>query len=237
VNVKDLMRAATGLFTRTPSWARAYLEDEFRLSKDKNPEDPNPTPVFLNAGGRCFLTAKQVRLFVDCFKSHLHQRMRRWEETDATPGVNNWCKAFQMILRLHDEAVLHFEREQADSLARDLCVLLDAVQPTDQRCLRAPYKHAIFCIYFLLRFRARPDGVDFLGDWSRKGTVAHRIHDNLSRHRDAGARREVSLLTDGRAETMQAVLLRFLESKATVQDIIIMKAAHDATLEEGNDED
>jgi len=244
--LKNLMRAASGLFTKTPSWARAFLEREFQhvlrkardeVGFDEDHMDPNPKPVFLHAAGRCFSDPGQIALFVECFDPHFRRRMENWQAKKARPGMNNWCKAFQIILRLHDEAVLHFEREQADSLARSLCLLLEAEQPTDRRRLRAPYKHAVFCVYFLLRFRARPDGADFLGNWGRKGTVACGIHDNLWRHRDVGACRQATLLPDGRGETIQAALLRFLESKATAQDIVIMKEAHDAALGEADDED
>lgn len=234
--VKDLMRAATGLFNRTPPWAHPFLEEQFRVAAAKNPEDPNPTPVFLNAGGRCFSSARQVQSFVHCFDLHLHKRVAASMNTGRSPGMNNWCKAFQVILRLHDEAVLHFEREQAESLARGLSLLVDAVQPTDRRRVRAPYKHAVFCVYFLLRFRARSDGADFLGDWDRKGTVAEGIHQNLSRHRNVGATSQTHLLPVDSDKTTQAVLLRFLESKATPGDIIIMKEAHDAVLGEDGDE-
>lgn len=234
---KDLMRTATGLFAQTPSWARDYLADEFRFSRDKNPDDPNPTPVFLNAAGRCFSAPEQIQLFVECFCLHLHHRMRRCGETGSAPGMNNWCKAFQMILRLHDEAVLHFQPVQAESLANDLSMLLDTVQPKNCWRLPAPYKHALFCLYFLLRFRARPDGADFLANWDCRGTVARRIHDNLSLHRDVGALWQASQLTEHTDETIQGALLRFLESKATAQDIIIMKKAHDASLDLQDDED
>ena len=157
-------------------------------------------------------------------------------DTRQRPGMNNWCKAFQLILRLHNESVMHFDRKQADSLAKDLCLLLEAEEPGDRRRLRAPYKHAVFCIYFLLRFRARPDGGDFLGDWDREGTVAWEIHDNLSRNRDVGARRQASFFSDARNETIQASLLRFLTSKATARDIVIMKEEHDKSLG-GSDDD
>jgi hypothetical protein len=243
--IKNLMRAASGLFTNTPPWARAFLKGEFqrvlkkardKAREDEDRMDPNPKPVFLHAAGRCFSDPEQIALFVECFEPHFCRRMENWQAKKARPGMNNWCKAFPIILSLHDEAVLHFEREQANSLARSLCLLLEAEQPTNRRQLRAPYKNAVFCILFLLRFRARADGADFLNDWGSAGTVAHGIRGNLLRYRDVGAG-QARLFADGRDETIQATLLRYLESKATAQDIVIVKETRDALLSEAEDED
>jgi len=234
--LKNLLRAATALFKNTPVWAEQFLQKEFREAREHKPESPNPPPVFLNAAGRCFSHDHQIRLFVECIDVHFKARMSRWCQTGQSPGMNNWCKAFQLILRLNEEAVLHIERPQAESLARCLQLLLDAVEPRKRR-LSAPYKQAMFSLYFLLRFRARPEGADFLSDWSHSGSTAQKIHANLSRHRDVGRSRQADLPNLGDDVTLQASLLRFLECKATAQDIIIMKKAHDESLESETEDD
>jgi hypothetical protein len=232
--IKDLMRAATGLFTKTPDWASDFLFREFQRAGSERPGDPNPKPIWLNAAGRCFSTPEQVALFVEYFDRHLHRRIRRWREDHSAPGMNNWCKAFQIILRLNEKAVLHFDRPRADSLARGLSLLLEAVAP-ENRVLRLPYKHTLFSIYFLLRFRARPDGSDFLAGPESRGKVANRIRENLERHEHVGARLQANAAGSGN-KTLQTRLLRFLKGKATVQDIIMMRKAHDETVGEAADD-
>ncbi|MBE3040822.1 MAG: hypothetical protein IMZ62_18650 [Chloroflexi bacterium] len=232
--LKHLMRAASALFRKTPAWAEQFLEGAFRDALERTPEDPNPTPVFLNAAGRCFSRDYQVRLFVKCFDLHFKARVLRWRETGQSPGMTNWCKAFPLILRLNEKAVLHIERKQADSLAASLQTLLEAAEPKNKKRLPGPYKQAMFSLYFLLRFRARHghDGIDFLTDWQHRSSVAGRIHENLDRNRSVGRSGQASLISLEKDENLQAALLRFLESKATAQDIVIMRKAHDESLEE-----
>lgn len=228
---KDLVRAASALFNRAPSWAIEMIAAEFRKARACSPHDPNPPLLFVVAAGRCFRFQPEIRLFTECFVRHLQARMNRWKQRKQAPGMNHWCKAFQLILRLNDEAVLWIERNQAEGIAQELANLLEATQPAGE-VIRLPYLHAMLSVYYLLRFRARPDGLEFLTDWDKPSTAAWRIHQNLSRHQNARPRQE-RWLSPPEGPTVQSALLHFLESKATAQDIVIMKEADDAAVLEG----
>jgi len=227
--LKDFIRAATSLYSKTPSWAILKLENYFR--NERKTSDPNPEPVFVHAAGRCFSSQPRVKLFVECFDIHFRKRIERYEKTGRTPGMNNWCKAFQLILRLHDEAVQAFSRERADSLAFSIRCLLEIEKPILNGKLRHPFKNGMFSIYFLLRFRARTDGADFLTDHEDRGTDAYVIRILLQR-----LLREKTLAYQDK-QTI-ASTLKFLQSEATEHDVVIMKDAHDQFIgEKDQDED
>ncbi len=223
-----LIRAGSALFTKAPAWARTMLAEEYRHAQERNSQDPNPNVSFQIAAGRCFSSPEHIRLFLECFIKHLHSRMEKWRNFAKPPGVSYWCKAFSLILRLNDEAVLHLDRREAESIAVDLADLLEATAPQGEK-VKIPYQHAMFAVYYLLRFRAREEGLDFLTDWGQPGTAAAKIRENLMRYRRAGARQN-SLKVSDTGETIQEALLRFLEGKAEAQDIIIMKEAHDQAI-------
>lgn len=231
---KTLARAASVLFARAPAWGVEMIVDEFRVKAKKDPDDPNVGVLFLIAAGRCFRGESAVRLFVDCFAKHLARRKALWRSKGRTPGMNNWCKAFQLIFRLNDEAVLWLSPEEARQIAADLACLLQATQP-QQGQAKAPYVHAMLSVYYLLRFRARPDGAHFLTDWNQRGTAAYQIHENLSRNKSARLPRMAAVVSGG--QSVQSALLHFLESRATVQDIVIMKEVDDAAILEGGEKD
>ncbi|MBM4017422.1 MAG: hypothetical protein FJ288_03695 [Planctomycetes bacterium] len=234
-SVKTLMRAATGLFQRSPRWAAGFLREEFQcvLEKardkaggDEHCVDPNPTPVFLNAAGRCFLGQREIRLYVDCFERHFRQRVKKFLLLGQRLGMNNWCKGFQFILRLNDEAVLHFSRAQADSLAKCLQIMLDAEKPPRDEVIRHPYRNAMFSLYYLLRFRAPEENAGFLGDCDKRKTVASLIRANLREVKVAlEARRRPTSTTVNDLKHLKA-LLRFLECRATRTDPRILDMGH-----------
>jgi hypothetical protein len=234
-SIKALMRAATGLFQKSPRWAAGFLREEFQrvLEKaqdkardDEDHVDPNPTPVFLNAAGRCFSGRREVALYVECFERHFRQRVLRYSQIGQSLGMNNWCKGFQFILRLNDEAVRCFSRAQADSLAECLQVMLDAEKPPRDETIRQPYRNAMLSVYYLLRFRAPSENADFLCDWNEQESTASLIHANLQSVK--GSLKARNRLTRTMQEDLKNIesLLCFLESRATKTDLQILDMAH-----------
>jgi len=230
--IKRLIRAATALYARTPEWATAFLVKEFKRVRTKNRSNPNPTPVFTFAAGRCFSTPEQIELFTECMDARFKNRIDNYLNTPSASGVsmNNWCKALQLILRLNEDAALAITSDTAYSLARSLCLLLE-IEPERVRAKKlkarggvsAPYQHAMLTLYYLLRFRAPEANKDFLTDWQEPDTVANGIRESLLQT-DKGRTswRRIRNVTLEAGESLQSSLVRFLESRATRRDVIIM---------------
>ena len=230
--LKSVIRAATALYRKTSQWAASFLEEEFTHARETEPENPRITPVFLNAAGRCFATPDQIRLYTQCMTARFQNRIEYRRDHPAATGLqmNNWCKGLQLVLRLNEEAVLDITPSVAKSLAEGIGYLLEVevervgfVRPG----VSAPYKHAMLTLYFLLRFRAPNENKDFLTNWKRRNTMANRIWNNLTRtDRGKTSWRRPSNVVLNQGESLQASLIRFLESRATVRDITIMDSGH-----------
>ena len=230
--LKAVMRAATALYRRTPAWARDFLEEEFQRASMLPPEKVAPEDVFLNASGRCFSEPTQIKLLSNRMERRFRYKIGYYQaKRHATSlGMNSWCKALQFMLRLNDEAILHVEPQIAMSLVGNLRLLLEV--EIERKGLRQPgvslpFKHDMFTLLFLLRFRARGDGEAFLMDWDEEGTDANRIVsliEETDRPPTAWYRSGLVPAEPGKEpKSLQSALLNYIKSRATVGDEIIIK--------------
>lgn len=230
--IKDLIRAATALFTETPDWARNFLREELKRALAKQPKDPNPEVVFLNAMGRCFSRPEEVETFLECMKRKFRTRIQDYHRLNSrkTLGMLYWCKALQLILRLNEDAVDQMDRSDAETLARYLEVQLDVEvkrKGLEEPGVSTPYKNTLLSICFLLRIRRQYENFGFLSDWKVMGSTAGKICANLRKTAQPPTRwrpRSSSLASD---ECLQEALIRYIESRATRRDIEIIKEGHE----------
>lgn len=229
--LKRLMRMATSLFARTPSWASEFLAEEFARVKAKKPGSPNPTPVFLHAAGRCFSTRDEIVLYTECMRAQFKSRIKALSFFGVRKlGMNSWCKGLQLMLRLNERAAVEVGRTTAEALAEYLVVLLEVETEENEHKHRKgvslPYKHGMLALFYLLRFRAPRSNKGFLASRNEPDTVAWRIRQNLIQTDNKTTGWPAKVVGKGK-ETLQSVLLRYLQNKASEEDSLILRAAED----------
>ena len=217
----SILRTASILHDSTPRWAvdelRKYLFKVYRES----PDNPNPTEVvLLNSMGRCFAKKTEISLFVKCFITRFDFMIEKASRSSAVNSLamNNWCKAFQLILRTKNKAVLYIKQEDAYKLLEKLLHLLNFEKQKNQHGWEPtrPTQNSLLCIFYLLRVRATENGRSFLskGHEETKKTI----------FTIGGSRPwKPSGMDLGDAETLQSSLTKLIKQKATLRDIIIIQ--------------
>jgi len=234
--LKNLMRAATALYSSTPAWAKEFLEKEFK--DNINTLKANPDRVFTYCAGRCFTSEAQIQLFVECMIKrfrvcwrdyHDERKKRRWNIESLKMEV--WCKSLQLILRLDEQAPKYISSDTANRLARIIYYVLESEvkrQEKKRRFVRGvsrPYQNAMLSLFYLLRYREIDEC--FL---TKQSFFAQRIRKNL----EATNNKLRAWRSRGINGTVQESLLHFLDHQATDIDVTILSDAEEE-LADNND--
>lgn len=232
---KALLRAASSLFHRTPSWAREVLFNYLVKKRLEDPDNPRPQVVLLNSCGRCFSSEEEVQIYV---KSMIARFTSQLDEYDTSPGsesvgMDNWCRGLQIILRINEETNLFITLEQAEKLQYLLRRLIEYERTRNsngpQRTgVSRPCQNAMLSIFYLLRVRGRGDGGGFLAP----GTEAMEAIKDAVQSVNAGMWKWVPPgVSVGEDDSFQESLLRFIGRTATMKDLRIIASGEDEILE------
>lgn len=237
--LKDVIKVAASLYKKTPTWTISVIEREFSLAARENLYSRKPNGVYTYAAGRCFSTPIHISLFTTCMVKRFRERISNYYAMPSTKslGMNNWCKALQLILRLNEDAVLHIDQAVAQSLVEGVQLLLDIeVMRVGMRRKKTagvsdPYKHAMLAIFYLLRFRAAEQSCLFLSDWDKPDAIAYKIRKSLLHTNEGKWRWVPQNMSVAKGQSVQSALLHFLESKATSVDWEVAKAGSEEVLD------
>ena len=217
----SILRTASILYDSTPRWAVVELRKYLQEVYTESPDNPNPTEVvLLNSMGRCFANKSEISLFVKCFIIRFDFMIKKARRSNSVNSLamNNWCKAFQLILRTKNKAVLHIMQGDAYKLLEYLLYLLDFEKQKNQYGWEPtrPTQNSLLCIFYLLRIRATEHGRSFLSK-NQKETNRTISTIEISRQwKPTGMD-----LEDG--ETLQHSLTKLIRQEATLRDIIIIQ--------------
>jgi hypothetical protein len=232
---RALLRTASSLFHRTPSWAKQILFDHLIKKRSEDPDNPRPQVVLLNCCGRCFSSEEEVQLYV---KAMIARFSHQLDEYKANPGsvsvgMDNWCRGLQIILRINEETNLFITLEQAEKLQYLLRCLIEFERTRNangpQRPgVSRPCQNAMLSIFYLLRVRGRGDGGGFLAP----GTEAMEAIKDAVQSVNAGMWKWVPPgVSVGEDDSFQESLLKFIGRTATMKDLRIIASGEDEILE------
>jgi hypothetical protein len=228
---KGLLRAASSLFHRTPSWAKKILFDHLVGKRLEDPDNPRPQVVLLNCCGRCFSSEEEVQLYVQSMIARFTYQLddNGTDSGAASVGMDNWCRGLQIILRINEQANLCITLEQADKLQFLLRRLIELERSRNfrgprRRGVSRPCQNAMLSIFYLLRVRGRVDGGEFLAP----GTESMEAIQAAVEAVNVGQWKWVPpgvLVADD--DSFQGSLLRFIRRTATMKDLRIIASGED----------
>jgi hypothetical protein len=228
---RALLRTASSLFCRTPNWARQILFKHLYTKRLEDPYNPRPQVVLLNCCGRCFSSENEVQLYVNSMIARFTHQIDEYEANPGavSVGMDNWCRGFQTILRINEEANLYVTLQQAEKLQYLLRRLIELERSRNFMVPRRPgvsrpCQNAMLSIFYLLRVRGRGDGGEFLAP----GTEAMEAIEAELQAVSVGQWKWLPPgMPVGDDESFQGSLLKFIRRTATMKDLRIIASGED----------